>query len=153
MFQCCRLDINVSCIFMSRFVSMRKSSKGASTAFISVSLFQMLTMFYSMCNHPACRPAQPEIRMHRAARRDGLGLQCEIELRDLPMCVGHDQDGQPMVEIVSWPFILPKTIVPGKKIKVCMQYKDNMFSLIWGFQSQNRFISTKWISFLSGIAM
>ena len=115
MFQCCRLDINVSCIFMSRFVSMRKSSKGASTAFISVSLFQMLTMFYSMCNHPACRPAQPEIRMHRAARRDGLGLQCEIELRDLPMCVGHDQDGQPMVEIVSWPFILPKTIVPGKK--------------------------------------
>ena len=70
---------------------------------------------FPICFDPACRPAQPEIRMHRAAHRDGLGLQCEIEFRELPMCVGHDQDGQPIVEIVSWPFVLPKTIVPGEK--------------------------------------
>lgn len=61
-------------------------------------------------SHPF-RPNQNEGRVHQAAERHGFGLGCTLEWRHLPVCTGHDTDGNPIVELKNWPFIFPHTMV------------------------------------------
>lgn len=57
--------------------------------------------------------ATNESRVHRSACRHGMGLECEIQHRQLPICTGYSSTGNPIVELVGWPFILPKTMASG----------------------------------------
>ena len=49
--------------------------------------------------------------MHASAQRTGLAINCNITYLDLPICVGHGEDGMPVVEVKPWPFILPSEMV------------------------------------------
>lgn len=60
--------------------------------------------------HPK-RPDQSERRVHKAAQRHGLGLGCEVVYREIPVCTGYDDEGDPVVELMPWPFILPHMMV------------------------------------------
>lgn len=58
---------------------------------------------------PHLRPGQTERRLHNAVVRHGLGLDCNLEYRAIPICTGHDEEDRPIIELVEWPFILPHT--------------------------------------------
>lgn len=58
------------------------------------------------------RDGQGEHRLHQHALRQG-GLACQIEYRQIPICTGHDDNLDPIVEVVDWPFILPKAFDSG----------------------------------------
>ena len=45
--------------------------------------------------------------MHEAAQRAGLTFPCKITYLELPLCVGHDDHGSPVLEVKQWPFLLP----------------------------------------------
>ena len=49
--------------------------------------------------------------MHNAARRHGVTIDVDLSYLDLPLCVGHDDDGNPIVEVKPWPFLLPHHLV------------------------------------------
>ena len=49
--------------------------------------------------------------MHTSAQKTGLAIGCNISYHDLPICVGHSDDGDPIVELKPWPFILPSEMV------------------------------------------
>ena len=51
-----------------------------------------------------------ESKLHAAAQRAGLSICCPIQYLDLPICVGHQPDGEPVVEIKQWPFLLPSDL-------------------------------------------
>ncbi len=57
------------------------------------------------------RPGQNEQRMHSSAQRHDLALQCEIRRFQLQMQTGFDDNDEPVVELVSWPFVLPHLLV------------------------------------------
>ena len=57
-------------------------------------------------------PRRPsELNMHTSAQKAGLAIGCNISYHDLPICVGHNDDGEPIVELKPWPFILPSEMV------------------------------------------
>ena len=61
-----------------------------------------------------CQPSPintNESSVHNAAKKEGLVFQCKLDYLDLPICTGHDDDGNPIVEIQQWPFLLPSDLV------------------------------------------
>ena len=95
-------------------------------------------IYLRVCNHGytflqiffklyACRFSWPamlspnetsETAMHNKAKRTGLTLQCEMSYHDLPICTGYDDDGKPVIEMKSWPFVLPNNMATGLTFKV-----------------------------------
>lgn len=57
------------------------------------------------------RSKQGEERVHRNASRKLGSHGCQVEYRQIPVCIGHDDEGVPLVEFVDWPFVLPKSLV------------------------------------------
>ena len=55
------------------------------------------------------RAKQGEDRVHNNASRIS-GLNCEVEYRQIPICAGHDDDGNPIIKLADWPFVLPKSL-------------------------------------------
>lgn len=53
-----------------------------------------------------------EDRVHRKATSSGLSLGAPVDYVDLPMVMGYGEGGSPRVEVTSWPFILPGSMVP-----------------------------------------
>ncbi|CAL1158798.1 unnamed protein product [Cladocopium goreaui] len=43
--------------------------------------------------------------------RSGIGLDCNVAYREIPICSGYDDEGNPIVELVEWPFVLPHQLV------------------------------------------
>lgn len=52
-----------------------------------------------------------ESMVHRAAKKAGISLGCDLQFLDLPMCSGYDSDGSPKMTIQPWPFVLPSDLV------------------------------------------
>ena len=65
----------------------------------------------SVAIHALTRPDQNEQRMHSSAQRHDLALQCEIRHLQLPMVTDYDDNDDPIVEMLSWPFVLPHLLV------------------------------------------
>jgi len=51
-----------------------------------------------------------ESLLHRAAKKSGLAVSCELKYLDLPVCTGYSDSGEPIVEIQPWPFLLPSDL-------------------------------------------
>lgn len=45
------------------------------------------------------------------ARKHGMSLGCELSYVPLPVVIGEDENGDPVVALENWPFILPHTYV------------------------------------------
>lgn len=59
--------------------------------------------------HP--RPNQRENRVHNAVVRTRAGLDCTLAYREIPICTGQDDEDNPVIELVEWPFVLPHLLV------------------------------------------
>ena len=44
-------------------------------------------------------------------RRDAISLDCELTYLPLPMVTGEDLHGNPVVQMLQWPFVLPHLYV------------------------------------------
>lgn len=53
-----------------------------------------------------------EGRVHAAALKHGLALAADIHFMQIPVCGGHADDGSPILELQSWPFLQPHVLVP-----------------------------------------
>ena len=63
-----------------------------------------------ICGELQLRNKQGEERVHRNAFRK-LGTHgCQVEYRQIPVCIEHGDDGEPIVDFVNWPFVLPKSL-------------------------------------------
>ena len=62
---------------------------------------------------PCCpRPGQAEERLHNSAKRHDAALPCEIRWLQIPLCTGYDDDDEPVISYMEWPFVLPHLLVP-----------------------------------------
>ena len=59
-----------------------------------------------------------EQRMHRKAAKTGLSLGARVDYVDLPMITDYKEDGSPVVELCRWPFILPRSFVLWRVLKL-----------------------------------
>lgn len=71
-----------------------------------------------------------ESRIHNRAMRSGIGLDCNVAYREIPICSGYDDEGNPIVELVEWPFVLPHQLVTGQFFTMyfCINFHINGFS-------------------------
>ena len=62
--------------------------------------------------------------------RSGIGLDCNVAYREIPICSGYDDEGNPIVELVEWPFVLPHQLVTGQFFTMyfCINFHINGFS-------------------------
>lgn len=51
-----------------------------------------------------------ETLLHQAAKKSGVALQCDVKYLELPMCTGHSDSGEPIIEVKPWPFLLPSDL-------------------------------------------
>ena len=61
-----------------------------------------------------------EMVTHSAAMKANVAMQCEVSYLDLPLCVGYDDYGTPVVEVQPWPFLLPSVLVTWLIVKNTM---------------------------------
>ncbi len=57
-----------------------------------------------------------------------------MEYRQIPVCAGHDDDGDPIIELVEWPFVLPKSLENWLHGRIFMGFRPcaiNVFFPKW----------------------
>lgn len=64
--------------------------------------------------------------VHNAARKSGISLDCNLSYLDLPLCVGHTDDGTAMVEVQPWPFLLPSDMATETHVKIFLKTPKDM---------------------------
>lgn len=67
--------------------------------------------------------------LHSRARKSGLGLPCDLEYVPLPMISGIRDNGDPDVELVRWPFLMPEKFAPCLELQTMSLCRDNVFEL------------------------
>ena len=78
----------------------------------------LVKRIHRTCPAPDLRASETnENRVHHRAVRSGLGLDCRVEYREIPICSGFDDEGRPIVEFVEWPFVLPHSLVTGQSVR------------------------------------
>ena len=81
-----------------------------------------------------------EKEVHGMARKEGLSLDVDVKYMQLPVVTSFDAHGQPTVEMVDWPFLLPHEMVPWSEFcKYSFVWIELMlrFKLYWTRVSWN----------------